>query len=226
MVTAAVIVGAGAVIGGVVSGEASKKAAATGAAAQERAASTVSEAANKARSEVLELFPLAQSNLLVGAQSAIDVFGAGIPLQQKQLQAGNLQAQQTTAGGFDQQRAALLGLNIPQFSAGAPIITGEEEPLLGGSIVGNKRFIDLGSTGSAGIPGFVGTGTIPGSALFEGVEDPTARNEFVDAAGLHPPGIDLVAPFWPVLTCFINCFVACFLSFFAILLFFKDSFSI
>jgi len=132
MATAAAIA-VGTIGSAVIGGKASEKAAQKGAEAQERAADTVSEAAERARTDVISFFPEARGNLFAGAQGAIDVFGAGIPIAQKQLQAGNLQAQETTARGFDQQRAALLGLPVGGFQAGAPIFTGDE-PLLGQDI--------------------------------------------------------------------------------------------
>ena len=90
MVTAAAIGAVGAIGGAVISGKAAGKAAKTGAAAQERAADTVSAAAERARKDVISLFPDARRNLLAGAQGAIDIFGAGIPIAQQQLQAGIL----------------------------------------------------------------------------------------------------------------------------------------
>lgn len=141
MVTAAVIGGVGAVAGAVIGGKSAEKAAKTGAKAQEAAAETVSAAAERAREDVLSFFPDAQRNLLVGAQSAIDIFGAGIPLAQKQFQAGNIQAQETIARGFSQQQSALLGLPVAAFEAGAPIITGDEPPLLGQDIISEGRFV-------------------------------------------------------------------------------------
>ena len=105
----------------------------------------------------MSFFPEAQRNLLTGAQSAIDIFQKGFPLAQEQLQAGNIQAQETTASGFDRQRAALLGLPVESFQAGAPIITGDEEPLLGQSITGKSRSLELPGGESISVPSFRGT---------------------------------------------------------------------
>lgn len=157
MVTAAAIGAVGAIGGAVIGGKAAKSAAKTGAAAQERAADTVSAAADRARNDVLSFFPEAQQNLLVGAQGAIDIFSAGIPLAQRQLQAGNIQAQETTARGFGQQQAALLGLPVESFQAGAPITTGETEALLGQDIIGKSRAIDIGGGNISRVAGFAGT---------------------------------------------------------------------
>lgn len=169
MVTAAAIGAVGAIGGAVISGKSAEKAAKKGAEAQERAAGTVSAAADQARTDVLDLFPVAQSQLLVGAQGALDIFGKGIPLQQQQLQAGNIQAQETTARGFDRQQAALLGLPVESFQAGAPIITGEEEPLLGKSIISGRGSIELRPDERLLFPNFVGTRTIPEQFLSQGI---------------------------------------------------------
>jgi len=157
MVTAAAIGAVGAIGGAVIGGKAAGKAAKTGAEAQERAADTVSAAADRARKDVLSFFPEAQQNLLVGAQGAIDIFGAGIPLAQQQFQAGNIQAQETTARGFDRQQAALLGLPFESFQAGAPIITGDEPPLLGQDIFGPTRQLDVGGGEFTNVPQFTGS---------------------------------------------------------------------
>jgi len=171
MVTAAAIGAVGAIGGAVIGGKSAEKAAKKGAEAQERAADTVSAAADRARTDVLSFFPEAQRNLLTGAQSAIDVFGAGIPVAQKQLQAGNIQAQETTARGFDQQRAALLGLPVGGFQAGAPIFTGDEGPLLGQSITGKSRALELPGGESIGVPSFRGTsGFTPTSGFGQATE--------------------------------------------------------
>lgn len=172
MVTAAAIGAVGAIGGAVISGKASEKAAKKGAEAQEAAAETVSAAAERARKDVLSFFPEAQRNLLVGAQSAIDIFGAGIPQAQQQLQAGNIQAQETTARGFGQQQAALLGLPVEAFQAGAPIFTGDEEPLLGQSIRGPSRKLDIGDGTNVRVPTFRGTSELPPLGGFGQVFEP------------------------------------------------------
>lgn len=173
MVTAAAIGAVGAIGGAVIGSKSAEKAAKTGAKAQEAAAETVSAAAERARKDVLSFFPEAQRNLLVGAQGALDIFQAGIPRAQQQLQAGNIQAQETTARGFVQQQAALLGLPVEAFQAGAPIITGDEPPLLGQSITGKSRQLDLGGGESIGVPTFRGTSRFSPTSGFAQPEETT-----------------------------------------------------
>ena len=90
----------------------SKDAAKSGKKGSERAAQVTAESADKARRDVMNLFPSAQQDLLAGYSGAFDLVGQGIPEQQRLVSQGNLQAQQTTGQGFDQVRAALMGLPV------------------------------------------------------------------------------------------------------------------
>ena len=112
-ITAAAI-GGGALAGGYLSGEASKDAAEAGADASGRASQQVMDAANQARREVKQYIPAAQQDLLAGYSAAADIFGQALPEQQRLLSGGNLNAQQTTAGGYDQYKSALMGLPVDQ----------------------------------------------------------------------------------------------------------------
>ncbi len=102
----------GALGAGKMSADASKDAAKSGQKGQERAAQVTAEAADRARRDVNRLFPSAQQDLLAGYSGAFDLVGQGIPEQQRLVSQGNLNAQQTTGQGFDQVRAALMGLPV------------------------------------------------------------------------------------------------------------------
>ncbi len=115
MPTGAAIVG-GAVIGGISSERASERAAE----GSERAAAQIAAAGADARRDVLDLFPLAQQDLLSGARGAFDIFSQGLTGQQQALQQGNINAQQTISAGLPQIQAALLGIQAPQGNAFAP----------------------------------------------------------------------------------------------------------
>jgi len=114
MTWGAVAVGVGTAASGYMSSEASKDAAEAGADASGRASQQVMDAANQARREVKQYIPAAQQDLLTGYSAAADIFGQGLPEQQRLLSGGNLNAQQTTAGGYDQYRSALMGLPVDQ----------------------------------------------------------------------------------------------------------------
>ena len=101
---------------GYMSSEASKDAAEAGTESAERAAAQVREAADRARKDVNQIFPTAQRDLLSGYSSAYDIFGQGVPEQQRLSSAGNMNAQQTMAGGYDQYSNALMGLPVNQSS--------------------------------------------------------------------------------------------------------------
>lgn len=148
---------AGALGGAVISGIATDKAAGKASDAQLAAADVIKNAAQAARADILKLFPAAKQELLTGAQGAFDVFGQAIPLQQQQLSAGNLAAQQSAAQGFDQAQAALLGLPTQQFQAQA--VPFSQDPFLGGqSLFGTPQQFQ-GSGGEVGfLPTFAGLG--------------------------------------------------------------------
>lgn len=125
--------------------------------AQRDASKDIQAAATAARNDALRFFPLAKQELLTGAQGAFDIFGQAIPLQQQQLAAGNLAAQQTTAQGFNQAQAALLGLPTEQFQTqGVPF---SQEPFLGGqSLFGTPLELFPGGEARGSVPTFAGLG--------------------------------------------------------------------
>ena len=110
----AAVAAVGTIGAGYLSSEASKDAADAGADAAGRSSAQVQEAADRARRDVNELFPSAQRDLLSGFSGAYDIFGQGIPEQQRLSSAGNMNAQQTVAGGYDQYSNALMGLPVDQ----------------------------------------------------------------------------------------------------------------
>lgn len=112
MSTAAAIVGAG-----VLGAQASKSAARTAAGSAAASRQQIAQAGSQARRDVQQLFPQAQKSLLTGSEAAFDVFSNLLPEQQRLLSQGNIAAQGTTARGFDQTQAALLGLPVPSFEA-------------------------------------------------------------------------------------------------------------
>lgn len=103
---------AGVLGSGLLGAKSSKDAAEAGQKGAERASGISQAAAQQARQDVLTMFPSAQKDLLAGYSGAYDLLGQGIGEQQRLLQEGNLAAQGTTAGGFDQVRAALMGLPV------------------------------------------------------------------------------------------------------------------
>ena len=153
MTTAAII--GSAVIGGVASERAGSKAAK----AQERSAESIERAAQIARQDVLNLFPQAQLSLLTGAQGAFDVFGKSIPLQQSQLQAGNLAAQQSVSDAFNQAQAALLGQPVTGFGENVQGVSPYYSPVFTGSILGEPvPFFTPQSGATQNLPTFAGLG--------------------------------------------------------------------
>jgi len=112
MTWGAVAVGVGTVAGGYMSGEASKDAAEAGAAGADRASAISQAAADRARQDVNQLFGPAQEDLLAGYSGGFDLINQGIGEQQNLLQQGNMNAQQTVGGGFDQVRNALMGMPV------------------------------------------------------------------------------------------------------------------
>lgn len=153
---AAVAIGAGTIIGGVISSQASKDAADTAADASARSAEQIQGSIDRARRDVLQLSPQAQQSLLTGAQGAIDIFGQAIPEQQRQLTAGNIAAQQTQQQGFQNVQNALLGL--PQQSFQTQAVPFAQQPFQP-QIIGSPRTFDF-SGAKATLPTFQGLGNI------------------------------------------------------------------
>lgn len=139
-------VGAGVIGAGLISANSANRASDQAAAGSERAAEAIRVAGSDARRDVLDLFPLAQRDLLAGAGGAFDIFSQGIRGQQQALGQGNMQAQQTVGQGFDQVRNALLGLPVDQ-SSFAPRNVGFSQLPFNPFTSGGGRF---GSSGGAG----------------------------------------------------------------------------
>ncbi len=111
---AAAAVAAGTLGAGYMASEASKDAADASTDASGRASAQVQAAADQARREVKQYIPAAQQDLLAGYSTAADIFGQGLPEQQRLLSGGNLNAQQTIGGGYDQYKSALMGMPVDQ----------------------------------------------------------------------------------------------------------------
>lgn len=104
----------GAVGSGYMAADAAKDAAKTGADASGRAGAQVQAAADQARRDVNAYIPAAQRDLLSGYSGAADIFSAGLPEQQRLLSGGNMNAQQTVGGGYNQYQSALMGMPVDQ----------------------------------------------------------------------------------------------------------------
>ena len=193
MVTAASAIGAstlfkGAAIVGAaaIAGSATRSAAGKAAEAQRDAAAAIKDAALRGRDDVLKLFPQSQQALLTGAQGAFDILGQSIPLQQQQLSAGNLAAQQSVSQGFDQARAALLGLPTAQF--GTQEVPFSTEPFLGGqSLFGEPSRTVFAGGQTLNTPTFGGLGLsgTPLPSLPTGQFTSTPRNTPGQVPDLH-----------------------------------------
>lgn len=70
------------------------------------------EATDQARADINRLFPVAQQNLLTGAQGAMDVFNQITPQQMQVMQQGNMAAQQALLAGLPQMNNAILGMPV------------------------------------------------------------------------------------------------------------------
>lgn len=190
---------AGPIAGAVVGGLFSSKAGGEASDAQRDAAKQISAAATEARNDALRFFPLAKQELLTGAQGAFDVFGRAIPLQQQQLTAGNLAAQQSAAQGFNQAQAALLGLPTQQFQAQQ--VPFSEEPFLGGqSLFGTPLNLFPGGRDTGSLPVFAGLGGTfadPFGHLQTGANElPRVNPIGAGAVGtpIHNPNLSLFTP--------------------------------
>ena len=114
------------VASGLYSSKKADDAANEGSVAANRAAEEIRDSGVRARGDALELFPLAQRDLLAGSSAAYDLYKAGAAEQQGLVTEGNLAAQQTTANGFDQVRAALLGIPQQGAQAFSPTVIGQK----------------------------------------------------------------------------------------------------
>ena len=178
----AAIVG-GAALGGVIQGGAAKSAARTGAAAQRRASDAIQAAADRAREDVTTLFPQAQQSLLTGAQGAFDIFRTQLPEQQRLLREGNVAAQQSAAQGFDQARAALLGLPMGSFAAQDIPTSLDPFNIQDVSLVGEPRMTFLGEGAVVNQPQFLGLGRDVPALPAEATVAPSLLNPMLNIGG-------------------------------------------
>lgn len=103
---------ASAVIGGIASNKANKKASAAQSESSQLAREATEAAARQAREDVNRLIPQAQETANLGFQGALDVFGQSTPAQIDAFQQGNLGAQQQLLAGLPQIQNAILGGNV------------------------------------------------------------------------------------------------------------------
>jgi|GEM_PF-3602751 len=90
-------------------GGAAKDAAKQQTRALEEAQAITREGIEQARGDVMNLFPMAQENILAGSTGAMDVFNQTAPQQMQLAQQGNVNAQQALLAGLPQMQNALLG---------------------------------------------------------------------------------------------------------------------
>ena len=125
-VVAAAVIGS-AVVGGIASNSASKKAAKASQAATDgqltlgRESNDLTEKmAEQARTDVNRLFGQSEGNKRAGIQAGLDLYGKTIPAQFDQMRQGNLNAQSMLSGSLQQQNNAILG--------GAPVDYSQYQP--------------------------------------------------------------------------------------------------
>lgn len=90
-------------------GGAAKDAAKQQTRALEEAQAITREGIEQARGDVMNLFPMAQENLLAGSTGAMNVFNQAAPQQMQLAQQGNVNAQRALLAGLPQMQNALLG---------------------------------------------------------------------------------------------------------------------
>ena len=86
----------------------------------EKSAAEIAAASKRAKEHILEYMPKAQQMRGLGAQSAMDIFGAAAPAQFNAFQQGNTGAQSIIHQGMQQQQNALLGLPV-DYGTGQPV---------------------------------------------------------------------------------------------------------
>lgn len=69
----------------------------------------IREGTEQARGDIMPLFDASQQNRQMGAQAALDIFGAAVPEQARLFGLGNVGAQQVLGQGAQQYQNAILG---------------------------------------------------------------------------------------------------------------------
>lgn len=105
----AVAIGGSAVIGGITSRNASKRAANTARETGDAQLAFMAEQEQKARGDINTLIPQATQSRLQGTQNAMDLLGQGAPMTMDAFQQGNMGAQNVMAGSMPQIQNALMG---------------------------------------------------------------------------------------------------------------------
>lgn len=102
----------GSVAGGLLSNNASKKAASQQSRSDKKARAAVKDAAEQARSDIFDRLDTSEDYSRQGYQDALDVFAQTIPQQANTFTQGNLNAQQAILAGLPQIQNAILGAPI------------------------------------------------------------------------------------------------------------------
>jgi soluble cytochrome b562 len=102
----------GSVAGGLLSNNASKKAASQQSRSDKKARAAVKDAAEQARADIFDRVDTAEDYSRQGYQDALDVFAQTIPQQANTFTQGNLNAQQAILAGLPQIQNAILGAPI------------------------------------------------------------------------------------------------------------------
>jgi hypothetical protein len=112
MTGVATAIAGAAIVGGVVSNNASKRAVSAQADANDKAAQQLAASTAAARQDLFKLYPAAQQNMQQGYQGALDVFKNTLPQQASTFQAGNVAAQNQLLAGMPQYQNAILGAPV------------------------------------------------------------------------------------------------------------------
>jgi soluble cytochrome b562 len=102
----------GSVAGGLLSNNASKKAASQQSRSDKKARAAVKDAAEQARADIFDRVDTAEDYSRQGYQDALDVFAQTIPQQANTFTQGNINAQQAILAGLPQIQNAILGAPI------------------------------------------------------------------------------------------------------------------
>lgn len=101
-----------AVIGGVVSNNASKRAANAAQQSSDDSIAFMQAAEDRARADINKLFPQATARRSQGYQQSLDLYSQALPNVMGAIQEGNMNAQQTISQSMPQIQNAILGGNI------------------------------------------------------------------------------------------------------------------
>ena len=108
----AVAVAGAAIVGGVVSKNASDNAIESQENAAQKASDQLNTSTGQAKQDLFNLFPAAQQNATQGYQGALDVFKQTAPQQAGMFQQGNVAAQNQLLAGMPQYQNAILGAPV------------------------------------------------------------------------------------------------------------------